>query len=233
MGTRLIFRIFTITGLLFLVIGCFSVMHTRLFLRRASKAQGIVIQNIWEESGGRSRSMVAYPQVRFQTKVGDVILFKSRSGSNPAAFELNQEVTVVYDVADPHHAYIDSFGQLWALSIIPLAIGAGFTLPELCFVLIRRAGVRKENWLQLNGQRIQAELTEVSLNTSFSANGVHPYRIVCQCYDPITNQMRVYHSANIWFDPTKFIPGKMLEVLVDPNNPHRYSVETPFLPKTE
>jgi hypothetical protein len=54
---------------------------------------------------------------------------------------------------------------------------------------------------------------------------------VCQWLDPATNQMHIFHSANIWFDPTNFIPGKTLEVLLDANNPHRYLVETSFLPK--
>jgi len=38
-------------------------------------------------------------------------------------------------------------------------------------------------------------------------------------------------TANIWFDSTNYIPGKTIEVLVDPNNPRRYDVETAFLPK--
>jgi hypothetical protein len=43
--------------------------------------------------------------------------------------------------------------------------------------------------------------------------------------------MCIFHSANIWFDPSNYIPGKTLGVLIDPNNPHRYLVETSFLPK--
>ena len=49
--------------------------------------------------------------------------------------------------------------------------------------------------------------------------------------DPASNEMHIFQSDNIWFDPTDYIPGKTLEVLVDPNRPHRYLVETSFLPK--
>src|SRR5713226_7874595 len=52
------------------------------------------------------------------------------------------------------------------------------------------------------------------------------YRIVCQWLDPAKNEMHIFNSANIWFDPTNYIPGKTIEVLVDPNNPRRYAVET-------
>jgi hypothetical protein len=43
--------------------------------------------------------------------------------------------------------------------------------------------------------------------------------------------MHVFHSANIWFDPTDYVPGKTLDVLLDPENPHRYLVKTSFLPE--
>jgi hypothetical protein len=49
-------------------------------------------------------------------------------------------------------------------------------------------------------------------------------------YDPASNQVYLFHSGNIWYDPTDYLP-KSLEVLVDPNNLHRYTVETSFLPK--
>ena len=68
-------------------------------------------------------------------------------------------------------------------------------------------------------------------NASLTVNGMHPYRILCQWLDPATNQMHVFHSANIWYNPSKFVPDKTIEVLIDRDNPRRYSVETPFLPK--
>ena len=94
----------------------------------------------------------------------------------------------------------------------------------------RRTSTRKNVWLHQNGRRIQAEFTR-ELNTSLEVNGSNPYRIVCQWLDPVKNEMHIFNSANIWFDSTNYIPGKTIEVLVDPNNPRRYDVETAFLPK--
>jgi hypothetical protein len=90
---------------------------------------------------------------------------------------------------------------------------------------------RKNYWLKQNGRRIQAEFTGVELNTSVRVNGSSPYRLVCEWLDPATNKMHVFHSANIWFDPTNYVSGKTLDVLLDPENPHRYLVETSFLPE--
>ena len=71
----------------------------------------------------------------------------------------------------------------------------------------------------------------MDLDVTVQLNGTHPYHIVCQWLDPSRNQVHVFKSASIWFDPTPFIPGKTLEVLVDPGNPRRYVVHTAFLPK--
>jgi Protein of unknown function (DUF3592) len=205
----------------------------RRFLDSAASTPGTVIDNIWRESnsseGGSSWS--AYPQVRFYQPNGEIILFTSRSGTNPPSFQINQRVTVLYDPGDPQHAYIQSFGQLWMLPILLGAMGVAFTIPEICLVLMRRSGARKEAWLQQNGRRVQACVTEVALNNSYEMNGAHPFRIVCQWQDPATGRMHLFYSANIWYDPSKFIPSQNLEVLVDPGNPLRYSVLTPFLPK--
>jgi len=233
MALRRILRMLLFFGFVFMAGGSYSFFHTRQFLRTAVRVPGTVVQNIWEESGGRSRSMVAYPQVRFVKSDGEVVVFQSNSGASPPSYQPNDTVGVVYDPGDPHHASIDSFGSLWGLSLGFTLMGLGFCVPQLIFTVRQRAGARKEDWLQQNGRRVQADLMEVALNTSLTVNGVHPYRIVCQWLDPVTNQMHVFHSANIYYDPSKYLPGKTLEVLLDPDNPRRYAVETSFLPKAD
>jgi hypothetical protein len=117
------------------------------------------------------------------------------------------------------------------LSIILFGVGALFSSVGIGAVVWKGVGNRKNAWLRQNGRRIQAEITRVELDTSLEVTGKHPYRIVCQWLDPARNEVHIFHSANIWFDPTKYIPGKTIEVLVDPDNPRRYAVETAFLPK--
>ena len=45
--------------------------------------------------------------------------------------------------------------------------------------------------------------------------------------------MRIFHSENLWFDPTRFVKRKQVTVLLDPNNPKRYHMDTSFLPEVE
>lgn len=231
---RLIFGICLVVGLGLLVGGFYSVQHTRQFLRTAVEAPGVVTENLRQESSSSDRSGLSwsfYPRIRFRTSDGQEIVFISNTGTNPPVYRVNEPVTVLYDPRQPHHASIKSFAQVWMLSIILFGVGALLSSVGIGAVVWKGVGNRKNAWLQQNGRRIQAEITRVELDTSLEVAGKHPYRIVCQWLDPASNQVHIFHSANIWFDPTNYIPGKTIEVLVDPDNPRRYAVETAFLPK--
>jgi hypothetical protein len=229
---RIVLGIFALLGAGLLAGGIYSFWRTRQFLRTAETAEGSVVQLSWQQSSGRhGPSWTAYPQIRFQTAEGRSILFFASVGSNPPSYAAGQPVKVLYDPQNPYHAEIDSFGQLWTLSIVFTGLGLFFSAPQAVLVVWQRASARKRDWLRQNGRRIQAELVHVGQNTSLTVNGAHPYRITCQWLDPGTNQMHVFHSGNFWYNPRQFLHAKTLEVLIDPANPHRYSLETSFLPK--
>jgi hypothetical protein len=231
---RLIFGICFVVGLGLLAGGFYSVQHTRQFLRTAVEAPGVVTENLRQDSSSSDRSGGSwsyYPRIRFRTSDGQEIVFISNTGTSSPVYRVNEPVTVLYDPRQPHHAFIKSFAQVWMLSMILCGVGAVLSLSGIGAVVWKGAGNRKNAWLRQNGRRIQAEITRVELDTSLEVTGKHPYRIVCQWLDPARNEVHTFHSANIWFDPTKYIPGKTIEVLVDPDNLRRYAVETAFLPK--
>jgi hypothetical protein len=230
---RLIFGLFAVIGLGLLIGGVVSIQQTRRFLATASSVPGVVTENVWREdrSSNNNTNWAFYPRIRFRTTDGQEITFITNSGSSPPAYRVNEPVTILYDPQQPYHAYIQSFSELWLLPTILCGLGIVFCSFGVVAVIWKGISARKNAWLEQNGRRVQAEFTRVELNTSLEVNGANPYRIVCQWLDPASNQMHIFHSANIWFDPTSYIPGKTVEVLVDPNRPHRYLVETPFLPK--
>jgi hypothetical protein len=231
--TRLIFGIFFVIGVGVFAGGIYSIQQTRRFLRTAVETRGVVTEIVWRESLSRSRgsSWSSYPRFRFSTSDGQEIDIVSDTGSSPPSYRVNEPVTILYDPQQPNHASIKSFSELWMLSVILCGLGAVFSSFGIVAVVRKALGSRKNDWLQQNGRRIQAEITRVELNTSLVVNGANPYCIECQWLDPARNEMHIFHSANIWFDPTNYIPGKTIEVLVDPDNPRRYAVETAFLPK--
>jgi len=224
---RLILGIFAVIGLGLLIGGVFSIQHTRRFLQTAASAPGVVTENV--RRGHRSGY---YPRVLFRTATGQKISFVGNVGTRPPSYRVNEPVIVLYDPLEPYRASIRSFGGLWVTSAILCGLGLLFCLPGVVAAAVRGMRARTKAWLEQNGLRVQAEFTRVALNRSVRVNGANPYRIVCQWLDPTRNQIHVFNSGNIWFDPTSYIPGKTLEVLIDPNNPHRYLVNTSFLPKS-
>jgi hypothetical protein len=230
---RLILGIFAVIGLGLLIGSIFAFRQTRHFLQSAVPVPGVVIENVWRESrsanNGTSGSF--HPRIRFRTLDGQEISFITNTGSSPPSHRVNDPVTILYDPQEPHHASIKSFAELWLLPTILCGLGIVFCSLGAGAVIWKGVSTRKDAWLRQNGRRIQAQFTRVELNTSLEVNGSNPYHIVCQWLDPASNQMHIFKSGNIWFDPISYIPGKTLEVLLDPNNPHRYLVETSFLPK--
>jgi hypothetical protein len=230
---RLIFGIFAVVGVGLLIGALFAYEHMHRFLQTAVSTPGVVVENIWQEdrSSNNGPSWTAYPRVRFRTADDREISIVTRTGSNPPAYHVEDAVTILYDPQQPNRASIKSFAELWLLPTILGGMGFIFSSMGAVAVIWKGVSDRKDAWLQQNGRRIQAEFTRVELNNSVEVNGAHPYHIVCQWLDPTSNQLHIFKSHNIWFDPTGFIPGKTIEVWMDPNKPHRYVVATSFLPK--
>jgi hypothetical protein len=84
-----------------------------------------------------------------------------------------------------------------------------------------------------HGNAIQTDLQGIAQNTSLEINGQYPWRITSQYLDPATRKLRVFHSENLWFDPTRFVTAKQVTVMLDPKDPRRYHMDVSFLPEPE
>ena len=219
-----IIYVFLAVGILLLMIGAITALHTQNLLRDGVTTAGKVIRL---DRGASQRSY--FPVVQFQA--GDEqITFKSRMGSNPAPFRVGEIVTVVYDPLDPQHASIKSFGQMWGLSVILGALGVVFAaIPSVTLIVGARR--RKLNaWLRQFGQRVTTKFDRVEQNTKIRVNGAYPYRIFSQGQNPFTGQVESFCSKNLWMDPSPYLRDRSIDVLIDPNNPKRYWLDTGFLP---
>ena len=90
---------------------------------------------------------------------------------------------------------------------------------------------RKVKALKANGQRIQAKVKHIGLNTSHKINGRSPYQIQAQWQNPSTSKVHVFKSEYLWFDPTDYVNEEEITVLIDRNNPKKYYVDVSFLPQ--
>ena len=225
---RIVAVVFLIVGIVLLAGGFIAYRHVNGFVQTAAVANGVVTANV---RALRIHGDMFYPRIRFRTADGQDISFISNLGTRPPTYNIGDSVTVLYDVSDPHRASVRSLLGIWVLPMILGTLGFVFSSVGGILLAVKIGAARTNARLRQNGLRIQAQLTQVVLNRAVRVNGMHPYRILCQGFDPVTNSNRVFQSANVWVDPAPYVTGRTLDVLIDRDRPRRYLVDTAFLPK--
>lgn len=219
---------FTAVGLGMLLGGLLVHNHTASFVSHAARAQGTVTAMVSRSSTDHS---ISYrPVVRFQHG-GQQIQFTESVSSNPPAYYVGQTVNVLYLASNPYDAKIDSFTSLWFLPTLLSAMGTIFLAVGAAMIFVPVLVQRTDERLVHEGRPIDADFQGVSLNSAISVNGRSPFRVTARWADPVTSQVRVFQSHNVWFDPTAYIKEKKIRVFLDSNNPEKYFVDLSFLPK--
>ena len=230
-----------LTGLSYIFLGVGALMllgalllwnSTRRFIADAESAQGRVVELI--EVRDEDDGSISYkPVVTYETANGRSITFTASFSSKPAPYDVGESVEVLYAPQDPHDARIKGFSSLWLGPTILGGLGVVFTGIGGGLLFARRSGERKKQYLMAYGNAIQTDLQGVERNTSLAVNGRNPWRITSQWLDPASNKLRVFHSDNLWFDPTRFVTAKTVTVLLDPQDPKRYHMDVSFLPELD
>ncbi len=224
--------VFLGVGALFLVIALLLWNKTRSFLAQAQRTTGTVVE-LLEVRDKDDGSSTWKPVVRFTAGNGRDITFAASFSSKPAPYGVGEGVEVLYLADDPQEARIKGFSSLWLGTSILGGMGLVFAGIGGGILLGTKAGEKKKHYLMAYGNAIETEVQGVERNTSLEINGKHPWYITSQWHDPRSNTLRIFHSENLWFDPTKFVTRKKVTVLVDPNNPKRYHMDISFLPELE
>ncbi len=219
--------VFTLVGL-GMLIGAFTLYNnTQGFIQNSLVTDGRVVALA---SSRTSDSTIYRPVVEFNTREGSVVEFTSSSGSNPPSYSEGEIVEVLYQEATPEQAKINAFFSLWGGATILASLGAVFFLVGFSIVLFGSLKGKKLKYLKHNGTVIKAKLQSVEVNHSLNVNGRNPYQIFVQWKNPATNELHLFNSENIWFDPTDHIIADELTVLIDQENPKKYHVDVSFLP---
>jgi len=219
--------VFSIIGACLLAGAIYLYIDKQAFLEKAETAQGTVIEMIPK----RSKDSTTYsPVVSFTTKSGQQITYTSSTSSNPPSYDVGENVQIFYDPANPNDAEINGFFSLWLGVIILGFIGIVFFLIGSLGVLFRYLKNKKAQNLRETGKPISAKFTQVQLNTNQTLNGRNPFQILSQWQDPKTDELYVFKSESIWFDPTEFVKTDTVRVFIDPENPKDYVMDISFLP---
>ncbi len=226
-------RIFKWLGLLFggaMLIGALLLaQHSRSFIARAQHAPGVVVEMVPHSSNNNSTTYA--PVVRYNAPDGRELKLYSSTSSNPPAYSVGEQVDVLFLPGAPEQAKINAFFSLWGGAVIVAGIGAVFLLIGLGVFLASRMTRKKEEDLMLHGTPVMADFQEVARNTRLTVNGRNPFRVAAQWLNPATGKVQIFHSQNLWFDPTPYIDRKQLTVFLDTANPNRYYMDVSFLPQ--
>jgi hypothetical protein len=138
---------------------------------------------------------------------------------------------VLYLAASPQDAKINDTFSLWFGPMIVGGIGFLFFDIAVVIIIVGVLKGRKKEYLLEHGTPIETEFQSVELNSSFKVNGRSPYRIMSQWKNPVTSEIHVFESENLWFDPTDHINDNKIRVFIEQSNPRKYYVDVSFLPK--
>lgn len=220
--------VFSLVGIGMLVGACFLYKSTSAFVAEATRAEGTVVELIRSES---SSSATYKPVVNFVSQKGEKIEFVSSVSSNPPSYSKGQKVEILYLPAEPQNAEINGLFSIWGSSIILGGMSGVFFLIGAGIILVSMLNEQREEYLKEQGVRIETELQSVELHKAFSVNGRYPFRVVTQWQNPSTSKVHVFHSDDLWYDPTNYIKSKRITVFIEKNNPKKYFVDLSFLPK--
>jgi hypothetical protein len=219
------FGIFAFIGTCMGIAAAWIWIHSAQVAHEGIQSTGTVI-----ELRRSSNDNTVAPVVQFPLKDGGVHTYESSMFSSPPAYDLGEKVTLWYTPGNPDEVVLSGMDR-WFL---PALFGfffltfGGIGYGGLVYQLFKKRDVQ---WLERHGQMVEATFTGVHYNTSVKMNGASPWLIQCQWLDRTTNKMYVFDSDNIWFDPSTYVTGKTIQVLIDPNNPGRYTVDLSFLPE--
>jgi len=116
-----------------------------IFLRKIDSTVAVPVYTIWENAiVNLGFAIHTEPFIRSAVRAdGKSYTIVSSTATNPPSFRVDQEVEVLYRKGKPGGAVIDSFWELWPVSMILIFIGVAHGVISGCCFLVERRLDRK------------------------------------------------------------------------------------------
>lgn len=219
------FGIFALIGTGVGIGAAVTFLHTVEMTNNGVRAVGLVADMV-VNSDGRTQA----PVVTFKLEDGSPHTYISSIFSSPPAYDIGEHVELWYDPNDPDKVVMSGLDRWFApmlLGFFFLVFG-GLGYGGLIYQLLKK---RDRAWLMDNGQEVEAEILGVKRNYNIKVGGDSPFVIKAQWQDKASNKMYTFKSDNIWFDPSEYLQGQTLRVLINPAKPGLYYMDLSFLPE--
>ena len=169
-----------------------------------------------------SANMVA-PVYQFEDEQGDTVTVHSTvyTSINPA--EIGDEVVLYYNPENPEEFALNEWEWLSLLPFLFLFTHGGVGFGGLYWLEKKR---RLDRWLQQYGHEIVAKWTKIRERY----NKRRYYIIECEWTDPYTKTVYTFESDAMTTNPADQLPpGFSIRILIKPENPKEYWMDTAFL----
>ena len=121
---------YLIISVALIVAGLINWYRTKRFIETAQRTTGTVIELV-----SRSPKQTTYsPKVRFKAIDGSEIVFTETLSTNPPGYELNEQVTVLYDAHDYQRARV--FKSNWRIYYFALLFGGLGTVFFIIYMIV-------------------------------------------------------------------------------------------------
>ena len=210
------FAIFAIAGLVCGIAGFWMVRERFQILHEGIKTTATVIDLSY------SKNTVA-PIFEYKDEWGNDLRYASNFYTNIDPYEIGDQVSLYYLPSNPEKVAVEGIGWENWFPFLFLFSHGGIGFGGLFWLEKKR---RLYNWLQEQGQELQIPLSSVKE----AYNKRKYYTLIGQWMDPYTQASFTFESDALTRNPLESIAlGANIRVLIDPNNPKRYWMDTAFL----
>jgi hypothetical protein len=210
-------------GVVFVVVGLSFGITQALFLARARSADARVVGLLRDQDG------TYRPQLEYVTPSGQTARITFNTGSDPPAYYVGELVPVVFDPNEPAHAIANTFWGRWLFVVIFGGVGIVACIASVIPFAVRSTRRRRMRRLLDIGRPIITTYHSVEKNMVTNVNGHNPFFVITQWRNPVSHELVQFRSPSLWDDPTAKASGRMITVVIDPNNFHRYVMDLSFL----
>lgn len=216
---NLAWLIFTIVGTVFVAIGI--ILFGSVFNYTNKIETTGIITEIWSSrDSDNNRNHKVYVSY-----VAEGNEYESTLNGYSSSFYEGKEIEIYYDKDNPNKIGMKSLDLL--ILIVP-GIGLIFLIIGGTGILVKVNKKKLEKRLRENGELMYADYVETIINISYSVNGRHPYKIICEWTNPLDGEEYTFKSKNIWSNPEDIIEErniKQFPIYIDKNNKKQYFVD--------
>ena len=218
-ASKIIGIIFTVFGLIFSIIGIFTIVEFNNFAASAESTTAEITRIETYTTRGRKGKIKTHHNVFIEYSV-DGVTYNTQLDYYSSFMREGGTIEVYYDPEKPGKAR----GNDFSVSIIFVAIGLFFALVGVLVGAIPAVKLRRKKKLIETGAQATGVITNVVPDRTVKINGRHPNKAECEVRDEFTGELYLYSSEGVMGNINHLI-GQSVAVYYDANDRSKYYVD--------